>query len=233
MPRYIAGRVAQAAFSLLGVSLVVFALLHFSGDPAVLLVSADARPEDVATVRRALGLDRPFHVQYLRFLQRAVMGDFGLSLRLNRPAGGVILDHFPATAELAAGAVIVAAAVSLPLGAVAAVRRGSAYDAAASALALVGQSMPVFWLGLIAIMLFGVRLGWFPVGGRGTFVHLVLPSVTLGWYITALLTRLIRSSLLEVLGQDYIRTARAKGLSRIMVLARHALKNAAIPVVTV
>ncbi len=233
MGRYILGRCVHSLLALIGATLVVFILINASGDPASLLIPSDATLQDAAVLRKALGLDRPLITRYAMFLRTAVQGDFGISFRQNRPALQVVAVHLPATAELAAASLVLSVAVAVPLGILAAVYRSSLYDALASILALIGQAAPVFWLGLMGILVFGLKLGLLPVFGRGSLAHLVLPAVTLGWYVSALLMRMTRASMLEVLHQDYIRTARAKGLASGQTILRHALRNAAIPVITV
>ena len=215
-----------------GVSLVVFGLVHLSGDPVLLMVSSDAPPDVVTATRRALGFDRPLHEQFFSYVTRAAQGDLGVSLRSNRPVATLIRERLPATVELTLAALLIAVAIAVPAGIVSAVRRGSLVDRVAMVGAVAGQAMPIFWLALLLITLFGVYLRWLPVFGRGSLAHLVLPAVSLSTVILGRLARLVRSSMLEVLGQDYVRTARAKGVAETRVLAAHALKNAAIPIVT-
>jgi peptide/nickel transport system permease protein len=215
-----------------GVSLVVFGLVHLSGDPVLLMVSSDAPPDVVTATRRALGFDRPLHEQFVSYVTRAAQGDLGVSLRSNRPVATLIRERLPATVELTLAALLIAVAIAVPAGIVSAVRRGSLVDRVAMVGAVAGQAMPIFWLALLLITLFGVYLRWLPVFGRGSLAHLVLPAVSLSTVILGRLARLVRSSMLEVLGQDYVRTARAKGVAETRVLAAHALKNAAIPIVT-
>jgi peptide/nickel transport system permease protein len=218
---------------LIGVSVVVFLLLHIvPGDPATVLLGEQSTPERLAEVRRALGLDQPLLHQYWRFVSHAVRGDFGDSIRAMRPVLPYVLDHLPATLELSAGALALSLIVGLPLGILSAVRRGSLWDSLSVTLALFAQSAPNFWVGVMLIYTFSVQWHLLPVSGRGTVAHVLLPSVTLAIAFLGLIMRLTRSSMLEVLGQDYIRTAWAKGLSGRRVLARHALKNALIPIVT-
>ena len=216
-----------------GVSLIAFALTHLSGDPAALLLPPSATLEDIALFRHESGLDRPLPVQYVDFVAHAVRGDFGRSIRYGEPALGLVLDRLPATLELSAAALVLALLIAVPLGIVAAVRRGSAIDQAGLLLSLIGQSFPVFWLGIVLIMLFAENLRWLPASGRGDLAHLLLPAVALAAYTIAIVSRLLRSALIDILSADFIRTARAKGLSGRVVLVRHALKNAALPVVTV
>jgi peptide/nickel transport system permease protein len=215
-----------------GVSLVVFALVHLSGDPVLLMVSSDAPPDVVATTRHALGFDRPLREQFADYVTRAARGDLGVSLRSNLPVATLIQQRLPATVELTLAALLIAVVVAIPAGIVSAVKRGSALDRLAMVGAVAGQAVPIFWLALLLIAFFGVYLRWLPVFGRGSLAHLVLPAVSLSTVILGRLARLVRSSMLEVLGQDYVRTARAKGVSEVRVLAGHALKNAAIPIVT-
>ena len=215
-----------------GVSLVVFGLVHLSGDPVLLMVSSDAPPDVVATTRHALGFDRPLHRQFTDYVARAARGDLGVSLRSSLPVATLIRERLPATVELTVAALLVAVAVAIPAGIVSAVKRGSALDRLAMVGAVAGQAVPIFWLALLLIAFFGVYLRWLPVFGRGSLAHLVLPAVSLSTVILGRLARLVRSSMLEVLGQDYVRTARAKGVGEVRVLAGHALKNAAIPIVT-
>jgi peptide/nickel transport system permease protein len=211
---------------------VVFGLVHLSGDPVLLMVSSDSPPDVVATTRHALGFDRPLHQQFGDYVGRVARGDLGISLRSNRPVGALIRERLPATVELTVAALLIAAAVAIPAGIVSAVKRGSAIDRVAMVGAVAGQAVPIFWLALLLITLFGVHLRWLPVFGRGSLAHLVLPAVSLSTVILGRLARLVRSAMLEVLGQDYVRTARAKGVGELRVLAGHALKNAAIPIVT-
>jgi peptide/nickel transport system permease protein len=215
------------------VSVVVFALVHFSGDPVLLMVSPDAPPDVVATMRQALGFDRPLYEQFARYLSNAAHGDLGISLRMNRPVTTLILERLPATLQLTLAALVIAVLVAIPAGIVSAVKRGTVVDRLAMAGAVAGQAVPIFWLALLLIALFGVRLRWLPVYGTGSLAHFVLPAVSLSTIIMGRLARLVRSSMLEVLGQDYVRTARAKGLGESRVLTVHALRNASIPIVTV
>jgi ABC-type dipeptide/oligopeptide/nickel transport system permease component len=211
---------------------VVFGLVHLSGDPVLLMVSSDAPPDVVATTRHALGFDRPLHRQFTDYVARAARGDLGVSLRSSLPVATLIRERLPATVELTVAALLIAVAVAIPAGIVSAVKRGSALDRLAMVGAVAGQAVPIFWLALLLIAFFGVYLRWLPVFGRGSLAHLVLPAVSLSTVILGRLARLVRSSMLEVLGQDYVRTARAKGVGEVRVLAGHALKNAAIPIVT-
>jgi peptide/nickel transport system permease protein len=234
MTAYIARRILQMVPVIVGITLIVFILVRLSGDPAVLLLPEDAEPEQIAVLREALGLDRPVLVQYAIFMRDLSRGDFGKSLRYSGQAAlPIVLERLPATLQLTAAALLVAILISLPAGIVAAVYRSRWPDVGATGLAVLGQAMPNFWLGIMLILLFSVQLGWFPVSGRGGLNSLVLPAVTLGTSLAALLTRLMRSSLLEVLNLDYVRTARAKGQHPRTVLGKHALRNALLSYVTV
>jgi len=208
-------------------------MLNASGDPATMLLPDTATPQHVAQVRQTLGLDEPVLTRYFTFLWNAVRGDLGDSFLYRRPASQIVLAAVPATLELARVGMLVAILISVPLGVIAARNQGSGVDKAVLGVALLGQSVPVFWLGMVGIMLFSVALGWLPTGGRGTILHYVLPGFTLGWFANGLMARLVRSSMLEVLSQDYVRTARSKGLADWGIVAKHAFRNAAIPVVTV
>ena len=233
MRTFLARRLLQSLVVLFGVSFVVFGILHLTGDPALVLLPPDASAEDVLRFREAMGFNDPFLVQYGRFLKGALQGDFGQSIRHGEPAFGLVVERLPATFELAGAALFLALCLAIPAGIVSAVRRNSAVDYAATVVALFGQSLPTFWLGIMLILLFSVQLQLLPSSGRGTLEHLVLPAVTLGLFTTARITRLTRSGMLEVLNQDYIRTARAKGVGDPPVVWKHALKNAAIPIVTI
>jgi peptide/nickel transport system permease protein len=229
---YVGQRLAWAAAVLLGISLAVFLVVHLSGDPTALYMGPEGTREDYEVLRRALGFDRPLPEQYGQFLLRAVQGDFGRSLRHRQPTLPLVLERFPATATLAVAAMLLAALLALPLGIVAAVRRGSWLDSSSMVLALAGQCMPTFWLGILLILAFAVNLRWVPVYGGEGVVTLVLPTITLAVWAMARTARITRSSMLEVLNQDFLRTARAKGIGEPAVVLRHALRNGAIPIVT-
>jgi len=232
--RYILRRLLYAIPVMLVVSLIVFGILHIApGDPATMLAGEDARPEDVAAIKANYGLDQPLYVQYGVWLGNALRGDFGRSIVTRRPVMDEIATRLPSTVQLAVSALFLAVIVGMIVGVISATRQYSALDHGVMVLALLGVSMPVFWLGLMLIMIFAVELRWLPTGGTGTIQQLVLPAVTLGAASTAIIARMTRSSMLEVVRQDYIRTARAKGLMERVVLVRHALKNALIPVATV
>ncbi|MCC7104042.1 MAG: ABC transporter permease [Chloroflexi bacterium] len=233
MGAFVVRRLLQAVLVLLGVSIFVFLLLRLSGDPAALLLPPDARQEDIEQLRVTLGLNDPLPVQYWRFLSGVLHGDFGQSLRSSQPALGLVLDRLPATIQLGATAMLFSLALALPIGVLSAVRRNTAIDYAARVLGLLGQGIPVFWLGIMLILVVSVNWRLLPPEGREGPESLVLPAITLGMYQLARTMRLTRSGMLEVLGQDYIRTARAKGLYEWLVVRRHAMKNMLIPIVTV
>jgi len=234
MTRYILNRMATLIPVLFGVSVIVFSILKFvPGDPALQVGGLDASPEDLAAIRQQLGLDRPVHVQYLYFVGNALRGDFGKSIRSNRPVLEEMWSRIPNTVVLTAVAMIFAILLGTGLGILAAVRQYSLWDNLAMATAMLGISVPIFWLGLMLMLLFAVQLRWFPTAGTGTALHLVLPALTLGAASAAIIARQVRSAMLEVLRQDYVRTARAKGLKPRKVILRHALTNALIPAVTI
>jgi peptide/nickel transport system permease protein len=218
----------------LGVSVIVFSIMKLvPGDVAQVIAGTDGTAEDVALIRQSLGLDRPVYEQYLTFLGSMLQGDFGRSAVTKRPVAEEIASRVGPTAELAVAAFVVSILVGLPAGVVSATSRYSIWDTLATLVSLIGVSMPVFWLGLMLMLLFSVTLGWLPSSGAGTPAQLVLPAIALGSASTAIIARQTRSGMLEVLGQDYVRTARAKGLTERVVLLRHALKNALIPTITV
>lgn len=231
---YLLRRLAQALPVTLAVATLVFALIHLiPGDPVEMMLGEGAQPADVGALRAQLGLDRPLAEQYGRYLYGLVRGDLGRSLAYGEPVGRLLARTFPATAELALAAMLAALAIALPLGTLAAVRRGTWIDRSARLFALLGVSLPSFWLGPLAILLFSIRLGVFPVSGKAGFASFVLPAVTLGLALSALLVRMVRAAMGEELSRPYLVTARAKGLSRPRVVVRHALRNALLPVVTV
>ncbi|WP_025322839.1 nickel ABC transporter permease [Deferrisoma camini] len=233
MGRYILKRLWHTVFVLLGISVISFFFIRLSGDPVMLLLPQDATMQEIEEMRERLGLNDPLPVQYARFLGNAIQGDLGESLYYHTPALGLILERLPASLELAVAAMGIALAVAVPLGILSAVKRGSLLDLGSMVAALFGLSMPHFWLGIMMILLFSVKLGWLPTSGRGTWAQLVMPAVSLGMGLMAMFARLTRSVMLEILGLDYVRTARAKGLRERVVIGKHALKNALIPLVTV
>lgn len=218
---------------LLLITLIVFLLVRVTGDPVSLMLPETATDAERDSLREAMGFNDPLPVQYLNYLGDLVTGDFGDSFRYNTDALNLILERLPATIELAIASMIVAIVISVPLGILSAVKRNSFFDLFITGGAVLGKAMPSFWLGIMLILLLSVTFQFFPVSGRGTLSHLILPALTLGTGIAAEMTRLIRSSMLEILGQDFIRTARSKGLGEAIVVNKHAFRNALIPVVTI
>lgn len=233
MKRFLMFRIGQSLITILLVMFVVFMAARVAGDPVTLLVDFDATQEDIDELRGELGFDDPLPIQFVDFVSDAIRGDFGISFRTSRPAMGEVLERVPASLQLAGLSLLFALVISIPLGVLAAITRGSSIDMLARFLALVGQAAPNFWIGLLMIFFFSVRLGWFPTGGRGGLDHMILPAITLGTAGAASLARLTRSAMLDVLSSDYVTMARAKGLPRRTVIFKHALRNAMIPVVTI
>jgi ABC-type dipeptide/oligopeptide/nickel transport system permease component len=232
--RFLIRRLLLTVPVLLGVATLVFSLIHFvPGDPAQAMLGEAAAPEDVADLRHRLGLDRPLYVQYIAFIGGALTGDLGTSLRTNQPVVSAIVQRMPATFELAFASMVLALTVAIPLGITAAVWAGSGVDHAATTLALLGISVPNFWLGPLLAIVFSIDLGWFPVSGRGTLAHLVLPAITLGAPLAALLARITRASVIEELHELYVLASRARGVSRFRAIVVHAFRNSLIPIVTV
>jgi peptide/nickel transport system permease protein len=234
MGKYILRRMVQSLIVLAGALVISFVILRVvPGDPAILMLSDMATPDEVERMRIALGVHEPIWVQFGIYLKQIVTGDFGLSYRRGTPALDLVLTYLPATIQLALAALLITIVVAVPLGIVAAVRKNSWIDNALSVAALLGQSLPVFWLGIMLILLVSVQLRLLPTSGYGELRHLILPAITLAFSNIALVARITRSSMLEVIRQDYIRTARAKGLPERTIMVRHALRNALAPVVTV
>lgn len=233
MFRYVAKRILFAALTILGVVTIVFILQRTTGDPIATLLPPDVPLEEQAKLRSALGLDQPIHVQYGKFLAGLARGDLGYSYRQGAPALGLVLERVPSTFRLAFAGMLVAIAIGIPAGVLAAVYRGTAGDRIVMSLALVGQAMPVYWTGILLILLFSVRLRWLPAISDGGFVSMIMPALAVGGYSAARIARMTRSSMLEVLRMDYVRTARSKGLRNNVVIVEHALRNALIPIVTV
>ena len=235
MLQYVLNRCLSAVFVVLGVMTLVFFMLHLlPGDAtSVMLADFGASAEEQEQLRRDLGLDQPMFIQYVTYMGNAVQGDFGRSLFTGRPALDQVLSQLPKTVELAVAAMVIAVIIGVTLGVTAAIRRNSWWDVTSMVLALLALSMPNFWLGLVFIFVFALQLGWFPVQGSDSLLHLVLPATALGLSAAGLIARLVRSSMLEVLRQDFITTARAKGIRETMVVTKHALRNAMGPVVTV
>ena len=239
MTTFILRRLLQMIPVLFGISIIVFLLIRLGGDPVRALVPEYFTEEQIAQVRADYGFDRPIVVQYVDFVSRAIRGDFGMSFHHRQPAWTMVTDRLPRTAQLAFAAVVLALCVSIPLGVLAALTRNTPADLLVTGLSVWGRSLPNFWLGIMLILLFAVNLGWFPVSGTGEFsnrpfiAHLFLPALTLAFGLITTLTRLIRSAMLEIMGEDHVRTARAKGQSEPRVIFRHVFRNALIPVVTV
>ncbi|MEK6709694.1 MAG: ABC transporter permease [Nitrospinota bacterium] len=239
MRAYVIRRLLQSLIVLKAVLLIVFFMLQITGDPAAVLMPLDATKDDLAKFRKDMGFDLPLHVQYYNFLfgfgrsKGVLRGDFGFSFRHEVPAMGLVMEHFPATVRLAVVALIVALIVAIPAGIMSATFRNSWMDHWSSVGSMLGQSMPEFWLGLMFIIVFAVKLRWLPTSGYEGPTYIILPAMTAGLYATARIMRVMRSQMLDVLGLDYVRTARSKGLTEVLVVVRHALKNASIPVVTI
>ena len=234
MAAYIRRRLLQSIFVVWGVSVLVFFLLRLApGDPVLMLLAESASPEQIAAARAKWGLDQPIPVQYAVFLGRALRGDLGDSLFFQQPAIEILFERMPATLQLSGVALLFSLAVAIPMGILSALKRDTIWDYLGTGLAMLGQAIPPYWLGIMLILLFSVSLRWFPTSGRGTLSHLVLPAITLGSVLMALVMRLVRSGMLDVLSEDYVRTARAKGLVERAVIVRHALRNILIPLVTV
>ena len=232
MLRFALSRLLQALVTLWMVATVVFFLARLSGDPIALMAGENATAEYEAEMRRRFGLDLPLWQQYLVFLRQLLVGDLGTSIVSGEPAMTQVLERWPATLEIATGGIIFTLALALPIGVYAAANRGSWLDNFARVFAILGQAVPAFWVGLLFILLFSVHLGWLPAGGRGGIEHIVMPAITTGWFAVAGIMRLTRSSMLEVLGSEYVKLARAKGLSNAKVIWKHAFSNAAIPILT-
>ena len=232
MKRYLLARAGFALVSLVLLSVTIFAFVRLTGDPAVLLTEPGASPEDLVLIRQQFGLDRPLWVQYGSFVAHLARGDFGQSFYYRTDVLDLYLSRLPASLLLAAVAMAFSLVIGIPTGVIAAVRVNGWWDSAGKIFALLGLSLPSFWVGLLLILFFSVFLGWLPSSGSGSLLHVLMPAFALGWYFAAAHMRLTRSSMLEVIRQDYVRTARAKGLAERRVVIRHALRNAAIPIVT-
>ena len=234
MQRFIAVRVLQSILALVVMSMIVFGLARLSGNPIDVMLPIEAEQEDYARLEKHWGLDRPLHVQYVIFIQKALHGDFGESLKYQgKSAMSLVVERLPATLELAGFALLISAILALPIGVLAAVAKGSTMDTAAKIIALLGQSLPAFWLGIVLMWIFSVHLGWFPSSGRGGIQHLILPAITLGWFQVAVIMRLVRSSMLEVLDSEFVKLARVKGIPEWKVVWKHCLRNASIAPLTV
>lgn len=232
MRRYLVSRIVQAIVTLWLLTLVAFVMARLSGNPLDVLLDARATEEDRAAMAQVLGLDRSLPVQYAIYLRDVATGDFGTSFKTRRSALSTVMERLPWTLELGTASFLVSVLIAVPIGVVTAVKRDTAIDIAGKVVALFGQSLPTFWLGLMLILLFAVTLGWLPAGGTGSLAHLVLPSITLGWFTVAGIMRLVRSAMLDTLGEEFVVTARAKGLAEPGVVWKHALRNAVIPPLT-
>ena len=238
MQRYILVRLSQSLVVLFAVSIIIFGLARLSGNPLDLLVPEDSEPEDIVDMERKWGLDRPLHVQYFTFLSNALRGDFGKSLRYtDKDAMQMVMQRFPATLLLAGLALVISTSIAVPVGILSALKKDTPADFTAKIFALLGQSAPSFWVGIMLMWIFAVELGWLPTSGTGEpgfdrVVHLLLPALSIGWYQVAALMRLVRSSMLEVLDSEFIKLARIKGVTETRVVWKHALRNAAIAPIT-
>jgi len=230
---YLLRRLYQAILVLLVVSGIVFVILHISGDPLALLMPQDAPPSDIEEMRRSLGLDKPLIVQYGLFLKNAAQGNLGVSYHHGQPALRLVLERLPASLELVVTTILISLILAVPIGVLAASRRGTTVDRASLLGSLIGISAPPFWIGIVFILIFSVELQWLPSSGRGTWAHLILPAGSLALYRLALFIRLIRAGMLDIMTMDFIRTARSKGVSEQKVIYKHALKNTLIPFVTI
>lgn len=233
MYRYIVRRLIHGVIVLLVITFLTFGLLHLSGDPVSLMAPDYFSEEDIAELQRKMGLDQPFHVQYLKYMGNLVQGDLGTSFMQRRPALPIVLDRFPATLLLASTSLLLTVVVAIPLGMLGAIKRGSVWDRISLVLAMSGKAIPNFWFGVLLILVFSIWLGWLPSFGYGSWQNLLMPTVTLALGNVAIVTRIVRSSMIDALGQDYVRTARAKGLTERAVVGAHAFRNTSLPTVTV
>jgi len=232
MQRYIVRRFFQSLLALLAISMLIFIMSRLTGDPVTLMLPDDASREDIAQLRHALGLDQALPVQYWVFISKAVQGDFGRYIKGQMPVLDMLKDRLPNSLKLGAVALCIAVLLAFPLGVIAAVRKGTALDTIANIVAVLGQSLPQFWVGIVLIQIFAVHLRWLPVAGVGSVWHYVLPAFTLGWFVVAGMMRLLRSSMLDVMGSEFVKLARIKGIPESTVIWKHALRNAMIPVLT-
>ena len=233
MKSYALRQLVQLVVVILGISMLVFAILHVIGDPVLLLLPQNAGKEEYERYHKLLGLDKPVYVQYWKFASRAAQGDFGKSWYTDTPAFKLVLERMPPTLYLTTAGLITALLIALPLGILAALKRHSFVDNLCTMVAVAGQAMPIFWLGIMLIIIFAVRLKALPASGYGTWQHFLMPAFTLGAFLAPITMRLVRSGVIEILNMDYIRTARAKGFAEPTVIVKHAFRNACIPVITV
>jgi ABC-type dipeptide/oligopeptide/nickel transport system permease component len=232
MQRYVLKRIFQSLLTLLVLSMLIFIVCRLTGDPVLLMLPDDASHEDVAQLRTALGLDRPLPVQYWLFLKSAMQGDFGRSIKGQVPVLDLIKERLPHSIRLALVSLLITVVLAFPLGVIAAVKKGIVVDTLANLIAVLRQSLPQFWVGIVLIQVFAVHLRWLPVAGNSSLWHYILPGFTLGWFLVAGIMRLLRSSMLDVLDSEFVKLARIKGVSGWSVVWKHALKNAVIPVLT-
>jgi peptide/nickel transport system permease protein len=232
MQRYVLKRIFQSLLTLLVLSMLIFIVCRLTGDPVTLMLPDDASYDDVAQLRTALGLNRPLPVQYWLFLSSAVQGDFGRSIKGQVPVLDLIKERLPNSIKLGIVSLLITVMLAFPLGVMAAVKKGTAIDTLANLIAVLGQSLPQFWVGIVLIQIFAVHLRWLPVAGTGSLWHYILPGFTLGWFLVAGIMRLLRSSMLDVLDSEFVKLARIKGVSGWAVVWKHALKNAIMPVLT-
>jgi ABC-type dipeptide/oligopeptide/nickel transport system permease component len=233
MSRYVIRRLLHSVVVLLVVSFLTFGLLHLGGDPVSLMAPDYFSEEDIAALQRKMGLDQPFHVQYLRYMQSLAQGDLGMSFMQHRPALPIVLDRVPATILLAAISLLLTVIIAIPLGMLGAIKRGSLWDRFSLVFAMSGKAIPTFWFGVMLILIFSLWLGWLPAFGGGSWQHVIMPAITLALANVAIITRIVRSTMIDALNQDYVRTARAKGLGEQIVILGHAFRNASLPTVTV
>ena len=233
MKRYVLRQVVQLAVVIVGISMLAFSILHVIGDPVTLLLPQNAGKEEYARYHKLLWLDKPVYVQYWKFASRAVRGDFGKSWYTDTPAFKLVLERMPPTLSLTTAGLGMALLIALPLGIVAALKRHSFVDSLCTMAAVAGQAMPIFWLGIMLIIVFAVRLRLLPASGYGTWKHFLMPAFTLGAFLAPITMRLVRSGVIEIMNTEYIKTARAKGLAEHMVVGMHAFRNACLPVITV
>jgi peptide/nickel transport system permease protein len=233
MRRYLARQLTQLVVVIFGISLLAFSILHILGDPVLLLLPQNAGKDEFERYRKLMGLDQPMYVQYWKFASRAVQGDFGKSWYADTPAFRLVIERMPPTIYLTLAGLAVALTIALPLGIVSALKRHSWIDTACTGVAVAGQAMPIFWLGIMLIIIFSVRLKMLPASGYGTAQHFIMPALCLGAALAPITMRLVRSGVIEAMNMEFIKTARAKGVSEAMVVTKHAFRNACIPVITV
>ncbi|WP_257347353.1 ABC transporter permease [Pseudalkalibacillus decolorationis] len=233
MWKYFIRRLLQVPPVIFIITLMIFGLVYIAGDPVLMMLPADATPQEIQQLRHALGFDQPFYIQFGNYIMDLLRGDFGDSYQYGEPALSLVLERLPATLELATASMIVAIIIAIPLGIWSAIKPNTFIDLFATGFSVLGKAIPNFWLGIMLILIFAVNLHILPVSGTGTWWHLVLPSITLGTAMSAEITRLVRSNMLEIMSQDFIRTARSKGLTSFIVIFKHAFRNSLVPVITI